>query len=55
LCWETALHGSALETALPLWQTADCRCLVLENAKSSAGGHRLGVNGLAVDTDNAIL
>ncbi|KAL6852190.1 hypothetical protein J3F83DRAFT_561492 [Trichoderma novae-zelandiae] len=27
----------------------------LENAKSSAGGHRLGVNGLAVDTDNAIL
>ncbi|KAM5382851.1 hypothetical protein ACJZ2D_002242 [Fusarium nematophilum] len=28
---------------------------VLENAKSSAGGHRLGVNGLAVDTDNAIL
>ncbi|KAJ4857423.1 hypothetical protein T069G_08320 [Trichoderma breve] len=28
---------------------------VLENAKSSAGGHRLGVNGLAVDADNAIL
>ncbi|KAI8715705.1 hypothetical protein NCS52_01078800 [Fusarium sp. LHS14.1] len=28
---------------------------VLENAKASAGGHRLGVNGLAVDTDNAIL
>ncbi|KAF4976551.1 hypothetical protein FZEAL_6785 [Fusarium zealandicum] len=28
---------------------------VLENAKSSAGGHRLGVNGLAVDSDNAIL
>ncbi|GFP57194.1 UBP9-binding protein bun107 [Trichoderma asperellum] len=28
---------------------------VLENAKSSAGGHRLGVNGLAVDPDNAIL
>ncbi|KAK7403457.1 hypothetical protein QQX98_010778 [Neonectria punicea] len=28
---------------------------VLENAKSSDGGHRLGVNGLAVDSDNAIL
>lgn len=28
---------------------------VLENAKASAGGHRLGVNGLAVDSDNAIL
>jgi WD repeat-containing protein 48 len=28
---------------------------VLENAKSSEGGHRLGVNGLAVDNDNAIL
>ncbi|KAI5457303.1 hypothetical protein BGZ63DRAFT_428021 [Mariannaea sp. PMI_226] len=28
---------------------------VLENAKSSVGGHRLGVNGLAVDNDNAIL
>ncbi|KJZ78827.1 hypothetical protein HIM_01600 [Hirsutella minnesotensis 3608] len=28
---------------------------VLENAKSSAGGHRLGVNGLAVDADNGIL
>ncbi|KAM0473387.1 hypothetical protein ACHAPX_008133 [Trichoderma viride] len=28
---------------------------VLENAKSSTGGHRLGVNGLAVDPDNAIL
>ncbi|KAK9436700.1 WD repeat protein [Metarhizium brunneum] len=28
---------------------------VLENAKSSEGGHRLGVNGLAVDTDNGIL
>ncbi|KAK0386850.1 hypothetical protein NLU13_5163 [Sarocladium strictum] len=28
---------------------------VLENAKSSAGGHRLGVNGLAVDNDNGIL
>jgi hypothetical protein len=29
--------------------------VVLENAKSSEGGHRLGVNGLAVDNDNAIL
>jgi hypothetical protein len=29
--------------------------IVLENAKSSEGGHRLGVNGLAVDNDNAIL
>ncbi|ODA83918.1 hypothetical protein RJ55_02435 [Drechmeria coniospora] len=28
---------------------------VLENAKSSAGGHRLGVNGLAVDSYNDIL
>ncbi|KAH7311706.1 WD repeat protein [Stachybotrys elegans] len=28
---------------------------VLESAKASAGGHRLGVNGLAVDTDNGIL
>ncbi|POR35715.1 WD repeat protein [Tolypocladium paradoxum] len=28
---------------------------VLENAKSSAGGHRLGVNGLAVDASNGIL
>ncbi|KAG6036013.1 hypothetical protein E4U41_005847 [Claviceps citrina] len=28
---------------------------VLENAKSSAGGHRLGVNGLAVDVNNSIL
>ncbi|PFH60307.1 hypothetical protein XA68_11153 [Ophiocordyceps unilateralis] len=28
---------------------------VLENAKSSAGGHRLGVNGLAVDAGNGIL
>ncbi|GAB0138802.1 hypothetical protein EsDP_00007024 [Epichloe bromicola] len=28
---------------------------VLENAKSSAGGHRLGVNGLAVDAINGIL
>ncbi|RDA92557.1 hypothetical protein CP533_0922 [Ophiocordyceps camponoti-saundersi (nom. inval.)] len=28
---------------------------VLENAKSSAGGHRLGVNGLAVDASNNIL
>ncbi|OAA44307.1 WD repeat protein [Metarhizium rileyi] len=28
---------------------------VLENAKSSEGGHRLGVNGLAVDTNNGIL
>ncbi|QUC20851.1 uncharacterized protein UV8b_05092 [Ustilaginoidea virens] len=28
---------------------------VLENAKSSVGGHRLGVNGLAVDVDNSIL
>ncbi|CAG9956173.1 unnamed protein product [Clonostachys rosea f. rosea IK726] len=28
---------------------------VLESAKSSAGGHRLGVNGLAVDRDNNIL
>ncbi|KAK2612811.1 hypothetical protein QQS21_001091 [Conoideocrella luteorostrata] len=28
---------------------------VLENAKSSAGGHRLGVNGLAVDATNGIL
>ncbi|KAG5928958.1 hypothetical protein E4U53_002549 [Claviceps sorghi] len=28
---------------------------VLENAKSSAGGHRLGVNGLAVDANNSIL
>ncbi|KAF5020246.1 hypothetical protein F66182_7724 [Fusarium sp. NRRL 66182] len=28
---------------------------VLENAKASEGGHRLGVNGLAVDSDNAIL
>ncbi|KAF5010199.1 hypothetical protein FDECE_3640 [Fusarium decemcellulare] len=28
---------------------------VLENAKSSAGGHRLGLNGLAVDKDNGIL
>lgn len=29
--------------------------IVLENAKSSEGGHRLGVNGLAVDNDSAIL
>jgi hypothetical protein len=28
---------------------------VLDNAKSSAGGHRLGVNGLAVDHENSIL
>ncbi|KAH6877277.1 hypothetical protein B0T10DRAFT_190407 [Thelonectria olida] len=28
---------------------------VLENAKSSVGGHKLGVNGLAVDSDNGIL
>ncbi|KFA61637.1 hypothetical protein S40285_06216 [Stachybotrys chlorohalonatus IBT 40285] len=28
---------------------------VLENAKASAGGHRLGVNGLAVDSNNSIL
>ncbi|KAJ3472911.1 hypothetical protein NLG97_g10639 [Lecanicillium saksenae] len=28
---------------------------VLENGKSSAGGHRLGVNGLAVDSNNGIL
>ncbi|KAG6107902.1 hypothetical protein E4U14_003938 [Claviceps sp. LM454 group G7] len=28
---------------------------VLENAKSSAGGHRLGVNGLVVDANNGIL
>ncbi|KAF7554318.1 hypothetical protein G7046_g6844 [Stylonectria norvegica] len=28
---------------------------VLENPETSAGGHRLGVNGLAVDRDNAIL
>ncbi|PNY25618.1 WD repeat protein [Tolypocladium capitatum] len=28
---------------------------VLENAKSSAGGHRLGVNGLAADASNGIL
>ncbi|KOS18462.1 UBP9-binding protein bun107 [Escovopsis weberi] len=28
---------------------------VLEHAKSSAGGHRLGVNSLAVDLDNSIL
>ncbi|RCI12620.1 hypothetical protein L249_0317 [Ophiocordyceps polyrhachis-furcata BCC 54312] len=28
---------------------------VLENAKSSAGGHRLGINGLAVDASNSIL
>ncbi|OAA63996.1 WD repeat protein [Cordyceps fumosorosea ARSEF 2679] len=28
---------------------------VLENGKSSAGGHRLGVNGLAVDASNGIL
>ena len=28
---------------------------VLELAGSQSGGHRLGVNGLAVDRDNAIL
>ncbi|TQW00147.1 WD repeat protein [Cordyceps javanica] len=28
---------------------------VLENGKSSAGGHRLGVNGLAVDSSNGVL
>lgn len=28
---------------------------VLESAKASAGGHRLGVNGLTVDTNNSIL
>ncbi|KAK5988658.1 UBP9-binding protein [Cladobotryum mycophilum] len=28
---------------------------VLENDKSSKGGHRLGVNGLVVDTNNSIL
>lgn len=28
---------------------------VLEAPNSSPGGHRLGVNGLAVDRDNAIL
>ncbi|KAJ4267356.1 hypothetical protein NW762_003461 [Fusarium torreyae] len=28
---------------------------VLENAKASEGGHRLGVNGLAVDNESAIL
>ena len=36
-------------------QAANCSTLVLENAKSSEGGHRLGVNGLAVDNENAIL
>lgn len=36
-------------------QQAANTMIVLENAKSSEGGHRLGVNGLAVDNDNAIL
>ncbi|RFU79876.1 hypothetical protein TARUN_2365 [Trichoderma arundinaceum] len=37
------------------YQTTNHQGSLLENAKSSAGGHRLGVNGLAVDPDNAIL
>ena len=29
--------------------------VVIENPRASAGGHRLGVLGVAVDTDNSIL
>ncbi len=32
-----------------------CLVAVLELGGSQSGGHRLGVNGLAVDRDNAIL
>lgn len=49
-----ALDKSTLRERLWLI-VADIVLPVLENAKSSAGGHRLGVNGLAVDPDNAIL
>ena len=45
---------NALLYALSFGTVADTG-IVLENAKSSEGGHRLGVNGLAVDNDNAIL
>jgi WD repeat-containing protein 48 len=48
-------YGEMTYPSLGTSKQAANAVVVLENAKSSEGGHRLGVNGLAVDNDNAIL
>ena len=48
-------YGEMTYLSLGTSEQAANAVVVLENAKSSEGGHRLGVNGLAVDNDNAIL
>ncbi|KAJ6440794.1 WD repeat protein [Purpureocillium lavendulum] len=52
---ETLRHGHQRRRIIACFVALLTCPAVLENAKSSAGGHRLGVNGLAVDASNGIL
>ncbi|EGX90375.1 WD repeat protein [Cordyceps militaris CM01] len=51
----SSLRKSSPWSRLPIFLSSLTNWAVLENGKSSAGGHRLGVNGLAVDSTNGIL